>query len=137
MNIDFKWIIGQKVSKVSFREPESWDFQFQDGGILSVECPWRILKDGHIAVSHDDHMQQFGLPKPVDAGHVASEMLTSDRIVDIQVREGTADLVISFDQNKQLQVLPFSSGYESWQVNDPYGNRVIAQGGGRLVILKK
>jgi hypothetical protein len=34
------------------------------------------------------------------------------RKADVQVRVGTADIAIPFDQGKQLQVLPFSSCYE-------------------------
>lgn len=137
MSIEFKWMIGRKTIKISFRKPESWDFNFAGGGSLSVNCPWRILKNGHIVVSNEDHMQQYGLLKSIEAGQVASELLGSNGIMDVQVREGTADLFLSFDHDIQLQVLPFSSGYESWQLNDLDGNSIIAQGGGNIVTWKK
>jgi hypothetical protein len=137
MTDEIKWMIGKYISKVSFRKPEAWDFQFQGGGSISAECPWRILKDGHIVVSNEDHGQQYGLTEPIDAGHSATEMLVSNRISEVKVHAGTADLIVSFDQSKQLQILPISSGYESWQVNDLNGNSIIAQGGGNIVTWKK
>src|SRR4051812_10142590 len=37
----------------------------------------------------------------------------------IEIREGTADLIIHFDHAFRLEVIPFSSGYESWQITAP------------------
>ena len=137
MNVDFKWMMGRKVINISFRKPESWDFDLEGGGSLSVDCPWRILKDGHIVISNEDHMQKYGLSEPINSGQAATKILVPNHIIDVQVHDGTADLIISFDQNKQLQILPISSGYESWQVNDPNGKSIIAQGGGNIVSYEK
>lgn len=129
---DLKWLVGHSIGQVTFSEPENWLFQFTSGGILSVDCPWRVLDQGYISVSHDDHKQQFGSPEPIDAAEVASALLSPLSVTEVEVREGTADLLISFTQGKQLQILPFSSGYESWQIRDPLGVAVVAQGGGQL-----
>jgi hypothetical protein len=47
----------------------------------------------------------------------------------VQLREGTADLIIA-GARWRLEIIPFSSGYESWQMQDPFGNSFVAQGGG-------
>jgi hypothetical protein len=131
-SIDLKWMVGRSIGQVTLTDPDYWLFQFATGGVLSAECHWRILDHGHIALSNDDHQQQFGLPEPIDAAEVASRLLSSLAVTNVEVREGTADLLISFTQDKQLQLIPFSSGYESWQVEDPFGSCIVAQGGGQL-----
>ena len=131
-SFDLKWMVGRSIDEVTFTDPDYWLFQFATGVFVSAECPWRILDHGHIAVSSDDHKQQFGLPEPIDAAEVASDLLSPLRVTDVEVREGTADLLLSFTEDKQLQIIPFSSGYESWQVRDPSGTSIVAQGGGQL-----
>lgn len=128
---DFSWMVG-KLVKVSFSEPSTWVFSFGDSLGISVECPWRLLEHGRIVISGDDHQQQFGLPEPVDAAERASSLLNNKVIRRVEVREGTADLLIDFDGNIRLEVIPFSSGYESWQVSCPTGKNIVAQGGGQL-----
>lgn len=129
---DFEWMIGRVITEVNLHEPEFWVFVFQGGGSISVECPWRILEEGHIAVSRDDHNQQFGLPSPIDAATLAREVISGMQVLDVKVNEGTADLTIKFAQQKELQIIPQSSGYESWQMQDPNGHQIVAQGGGQL-----
>ena len=113
-------------------EPESWLFQFATDGVISTQCHWRILVRGYIDVSDDDHKQQFGLPEPIDAAAAATDLLSPLVVTDVDVRKGTLDLTISFGQDTQLQLIPFSSGYESWNLTDPSGNHIVAQGGGQL-----
>ena len=36
-------------------------------------------------------------------------------------------------QRQRLEILPISSGYESWEVSAPDGTHTVAQGGGKLV----
>ena len=128
---DFSWMVGRQVA-VSFSEPSMWFFSFGGSLGISVECPWRLLEHGQIAVSYADHRQQFGLPAPVDAAALASSLLAGSVIRRVEVREGVADLFIDFDEGRRLEIVPFSSGYESWQVSAPTGKQIIAQGGGRL-----
>ena len=127
---DFSWMIGRHVD-VSFSEPSIWFFAFGDSLGISVECPWRLIHEGGSAVSSDDHHQQFGLPAPIDAAARATSLLGDAAVQRVEVREGTADLFIDFDDEQRLEIIPFSSGYESWQVSAPTG-RIVAQGGGQL-----
>ena len=129
---DFSWMVGLIIIRVSFNEPSLWLFSMGANSGISAECPWRILKNGSIVVSHEDHAQKYGLSAPVDAITYASSVLASQEIKEVKVRDGTADLLISLAGNIRLEVIPFSSGYESWQVACPSGWQVIAQGGGQL-----
>lgn len=99
-----------------------------------MDCPWRLLRHGSIAVSGEDHRQQFGLPAPIDAAQSATSLLASTIVQSVEVRGGTADLLIGFTGELRLDILPFSSGYESWQVSAPGGKQIIACGGGELAV---
>lgn len=129
---DFSWMVGEQITKISFSEPSQWFFYLGVNRSISVECPWRILNHGSIAVSHDDHNQKFGLPAPIDAVESASSLLVGVKIKKVEVREGTLDILIAFAGDLRVEIIPFSSGYEGWQVTCPSGHQVIAQGGGQL-----
>lgn len=124
-------MVGKNV-KVSLLPPASWVFSFDDVLGIRVECPWRLIHQGKIAVSSEDHDQQFGLPSPVDAAAKGSALLAGAQIQQVNVREGTADLLIHLDGDLRLEIIPFSSGYESWHVFTPSGEQIIATGGGTL-----
>ncbi len=128
---DFSWMVGRQV-EVSFSEPSRWFFAMGDSLGITVECPWRLIHKGRIGVSGDDHQQQFGLPAPIDAAAGATSLLAGALVQFVEVREGTADLLIEFDRDRRLEIIPFSSGYESWQVSAPAGKSIVARGGGRL-----
>lgn len=128
---DFSWMVGRHA-QVSFSEPATRVVTFGDSLSIRVDCPWRLIHDGGIAVSSDDHRQQFGLPAPVDSAERATSLLAGLAVQCVEIREGTADLFIDFEQGCRLEIIPFSSGYESWQVSTPSGKSVVAQGGGQL-----
>lgn len=128
---DFSWMHGRRMT-VSLLEPTMWVFSLGEAGAISVECPWRLIQDGRIAVSCEDHGQMYGRESPVDAGAVASSALADRAVTSASVRGGTADLVLHFGESLRLEIFPFSSGYESWSVTLPDCSRVVAQGGGDL-----
>lgn len=131
--VNFSWMIGRSIANISFSEPATWFFSFGNSSGIRVECPWRLLAQGLIRVSSDDHEQQFGLPAPIDAAAAATSMLSGLVVLKVSVLEGTADFFIDFERNQRLEIIPISSGYESWQVSDPTGKTIFAQGGGRIV----
>ncbi|MGY0613464.1 hypothetical protein [Luteimonas sp. A501] len=131
-SFDFSWLVGRTISSVALNEPTQWSFFFGSGVGIGAECPWRLLKDGRVAISSEDHMQQYGLPAPLDAAAVATETLGSHPVVRVEVKEGTSDLFLEFAGSLRLEFLPISSGYESWGVTTPSGFQVIAQGAGQL-----
>lgn len=128
---ELSWLVGNSLVGVEAEESGRWVFRFSGGGSLMVECPWRLLQQGLIAISSDDHKQQFGLPAPIDAAKEISACLAGKSVTAVQIATGTADLTIHFGAD-ELQIIPFSSGYEAWETISPSGFQLIAQGGGQL-----
>jgi hypothetical protein len=55
------------------------------------------------------------------------------QIEAVQLREGLLDLELHFSSGLMLQIIPDSSGYESWELSSS-DRQFIAVGGGELVI---
>lgn len=135
-SVDLSWMIGRTISEVSFEEPVHWTFSFREKGYIGVECPWRILSQGRTTLSSDDHRQQYGLPAPIDAAAEATKLLSALVVDAAQLRVGTSDISIDFSGNLRLEIIPISSGYEGWQMMDPFGTEFFAGGGGHISILR-
>lgn len=131
-HLDFRWMHGQRVAQVSETSGVYWRFVLSDCGSITVECLWRLISDRHIVVTSEDHGQQFGLPVPVDAVSSVTSLLADASIERVEIRDGTADLVIYFDRPFRLEAIPTSSSYESWQITARDGSSVVATGGGQL-----
>jgi hypothetical protein len=134
---DLSWMVGRSITSVTFEEPVDWTFWFGDKGHISVQCPWRILENGRIVCSIEDHRQQYGLPAPIDAAAGATGLLSSADVVRARLREGTSDILVEFSGHLLLEIIPMSSGYESWNLTDPFGTEFFAQGGGQICILRR
>lgn len=133
MKLDIDWMVGSAIDEISFSTPDTWWFRFSGGGVVRTESAWRIVIAGHIALTSEDHRQQFGLPAPIDAEAKVRYLLCARKIEAAEVREDTGDIVLRFESGERLEVIPLSSGYQSWDVTAPNGLRIIAQGGGNLV----
>ena len=130
--MDLDWLIGCSITEVSFHEPQLWFFCFGKKANIGAECLWRIVEHGRIVLSSKDHGQKFGLPANIDAAAKSAELLAGRTVKAFHLRDATFDLTIEFDGNCLLEIIPDSSGYECWQVNEPSGVRYIAQGGGSI-----
>lgn len=117
---------GANLTSV-LRHPHSWSFQFSSCS-LGVECSWRLIADGRIALTDGDDGHQFGMPAPVDVEIETARRLVGQRVTHAVVASQTADLTISFGDDLRLEVVSNSSGYESWQLNIP-GCVIVANGG--------
>ncbi len=133
MPFDVSWMLGRAFAEVIFLAPASWSFRFGGGLEIRADCAWRLIVDGHIALSSEDHGQQYGHPSPVDAESQCQTRIVAQKIQSAVVREDTRDIVIVFESGARLEIVPISSGYESWQVAAPDGTQTIAQRGGNLV----
>lgn len=131
-DIDLSWMVGRSISGIELHEPSPWAFDFGGGAWITVECLWRLVERGRIVCCSEDHGHQFGLPVPVDAAEACRAVLAGRRIVNVELREATADLVIEFTGDGRLEFIPNSSGYESWQLRDPTGRHYVATAGGRI-----
>jgi hypothetical protein len=130
--VDFSWMVGRRISEVSLLEPCAWRFCFGTSEYIAVFCLWRIIRDGRVIRTCQDHGHPFGLPAAVDAVQEASSLLSRTAVSAVQLREATADILVDFSADLRLEIIPDSSGYESWQVYAPHGRRFVVQGGGQI-----
>ncbi|MDQ6632799.1 MAG: hypothetical protein M3Y82_13755 [Verrucomicrobiota bacterium] len=121
--MDLSWLIGHFVTEVSFHEPELWFFNFGEKGNIGAECLWRIIHHGRIRLCSNDHGQKFGHPSHIDATIKSAELLAGRFVTAFRVREVTTDITVEFSDDWLLEIIPDSSGYESWQVNEAFGVR--------------
>ena len=128
-------LAGREAIDVQRREYD-WAFIFADDIGLRVECPWRILVSGRIALGRDDHGQKFGLSSAVDGQETSRLLLRNKSVQEVSIRSDTGDLAITFSGHTILEVLNASSGYEGWELHTA-GLTVIATGGGELAIVRQ
>ncbi len=131
-DIDLSWMAGRIITEVSFHEPKLWSFVFGLDARIDVECLWRVMEDGKVILTAEDHNQQFGLPNLINAATKAFELIADRQIKAAHLRDSTADLEIEFSGNMRLDIIQNSSGYESWRMLDPLGASFFAQGGGQI-----
>jgi hypothetical protein len=131
-DIDLTWLVGRSVCSVTFHEPTLWTFNFGQKDCVGVECLWRIVKQRRVVLTSQDHGHQFGLPAPVDAEARCTELLSKRLVEAVQLREATADLEIEFTNDLRLEVIPDSTGYESWNMHTPSDTTYYVQGGGMI-----
>jgi hypothetical protein len=129
-------LVGLSCTSVHKAE-YSWHLIFGKRRVsLNLECPWRLLVEGVIVFGGADHGHQFGLPAPVEGEVLAKKVLSTSPIMSIEVRTGTSDLAITFENGATLEAFNSSAGYEAWTISDtdPLGFLAVAQGGGNLEV---
>jgi Immunity protein 35 len=129
------WMVDLRLASVSRRDFD-WVFEFDSKSLLTVAYLWRLLQDGRIRRTSEDHGQQFGLPAPVDAAADLNQRIAGKTITAAELQEGTLDLRLQFDRTHVLEIIPNSSGYEAWKLDYVKERRTqyFADGGGRLAI---
>ena len=128
---DLSWMAGRNV-KMTVTEPiYPWVFGLGDSCSIIVECPWRILLKGEIRHSSENHAMKPGVPPPIHVAAEANRLLNGSPIVGAEIRHA-ADLLLNFEGDVRLEVLPFVPGYESWQLYMPEGRHVLAGVDGTL-----
>ena len=125
-----EWLTGTTCTRVSAMYPQNFTFEF-GAGALAVDCLWRVIERGHLRRTSRDHGQQYGLPAPLDADIDVEALLKGRRVTACRIREETADLILEFEGDVQLEIIADSSGFEPWNLTAP-GVHVIALGGGGL-----
>jgi len=130
---DLSWMVGRHID-VS-ESGDQWFFALGDSRCISVYCPWRLLLKGKFCLSSEDHKQKYGRSAPINAATEANRLLNGFPIVAAEIRLGTGDLVIRFNGELTLEVLPIYRGYEAWQISTPDGRNVLAGCAGELFSL--
>jgi hypothetical protein len=129
------WLTQHRFVAITRREYD-WLFELDGQVSIVVGCLWRLLHDGHVCLTSLDDGHQFGLPAPIDSVNQLNPRLTNTVVSDVELRDGTLDLRITFDDRHVLEIIPDSSGYEAWSTHR--GNiQFIAVGGGDLAIVDK
>ena len=127
-------LIGRAVESVRRRDDGSWLVTLADGYRIQIECLWRLLSAGKLALTSRDDGQLFGRKEPVLAISELAIKLIGSVVDTVQVATGTADLTLHFHE-QILQLISDSSGYEAWQVEGPAGTVAVGQGGGNVAVL--
>jgi hypothetical protein len=109
-------LVGHRLDDV-VKHGYSWEFVFSGALNFQVGCLWRLIVLGRIAITGEDHGQQFGLPAPVDCVKVLRQHVIGASVTDVKVRTGTLDVSLEFGTGTILEVIPNSAGYEAWQLN--------------------
>jgi len=107
--------------------------RFDGEARLGVETLWRIIVDGRVARTSEDHAQQFGLPSPIDAGEELCNAIGAKPIQASSYDSVTGDLTLEFEAGVRLEIIVTSAGYENWNLIKADGTQLIAVGGGEIV----
>ena len=118
------------------RSDFDWRLDLHDDTIIAVQCLWRLLCTNRITLTSRDDGQQFGSPAKLLATDELNSKLAQASIDRVELRDGTLDLRLTFDNALVLEILPDSSGYEAWNITSPEGSW-IAVGGGELAVFPK
>ena len=129
------FLVGKRFVRVVRREFD-WEFQLDGDTVMIVECLWRLICTNRIRLTSEDDGHRFGLPARVLAANELNTKLAQTAIVRVELRAGTLDLRLTFDNTLMLEIIPDSSGYEAWNVTGPRGSW-IAVGGGELAVFPK
>ena len=122
-------LVGDRVEKAKYDEgSQSWLIQFKCGSTLNLECMWRLLEEGVITSTSDDHGHTFGRETPFD-GEAALNEMVAHKILSVDAQVETGDVSLSLGDYFTLQILPTSAGYESWQFKEKNGQSIVAVGG--------
>ncbi|NOS69174.1 MAG: hypothetical protein HOP33_04510 [Verrucomicrobia bacterium] len=130
MNPTLDWLKGQSLINVE-KKDFTWGFSFAQSGSIVTESFWRLVTIERLAVASEDHDQLFGLQEPVDAAKRVMALVGSKKIINYSYSEVCSDLILRFEDKKQLQFLNSSGGYESWRATNN-NVQVVCAGGGRL-----
>lgn len=126
------WLINDRLIDVERVEENcSWHLKFGSGATLNIDCLWRIVKDGTLSSTSEDHGHKFGLPAPFD-GVEALKELNRSAISAVALRDGTADVALYFGEYVVLEIIPMFGGYESWSASRPGRGTIIAGAQGKL-----
>jgi hypothetical protein len=122
--------VAASFDRVVCAHPQ-WQFFLADGVYVHTTSLWRLRMNGKLKHVSDDHLQQFGLPAPVDLLAEVARTLEGRRLIAITIDENTKDMSLSFDGDIEIEVFTTSMGYESWELIVE-GKRHICMGGGEL-----
>jgi len=121
---------------VSFdKDADCWYIVFTDKIAFNISTFWRLLNDKHIELVSLDHGHQFGLPNPIDLRQLLTDALTGRTLFEIKVKKNTADLLLTFSDNLEIEVFISSTGYETYNFSVDK-KKYIGMGGGEIAVFE-
>jgi hypothetical protein len=124
-------LVGGELTSLERRD-WTWFIGFGPDTMIATEDLWRLISNGRIVATSEDHGQWFGRPSPVDAGSQVLALVRGGTVTAAAIAPSTGDLAISFGGRTLIQFVQTSSGYESWRLSVP-GSETICVGGGEIV----
>ncbi|RYG11937.1 MAG: hypothetical protein EOO07_19820 [Chitinophagaceae bacterium] len=115
---------------------ETWTFNFTNDISISASTLWRLLYNKRIKLVSTDHLQKFGLPKPLDIIEEVSTMLSAQTLTKINISNLTADLHLEFSGNMEIEIFISSGGYESYNMYIGY-KQFIGMGMGEIAVFER
>ncbi|OGQ22677.1 MAG: hypothetical protein A3I05_03900 [Deltaproteobacteria bacterium RIFCSPLOWO2_02_FULL_44_10] len=112
----------------SIHEHGFCSLSLEDGYTISIETLCRFISNDGKFISSSDHGHQFGLPAPFNAAQAIKEQIHKKKIINIEVKNDTGDLILFFE-NGRLEIICSSSGYECYQLNGPDNLIIVGRGG--------
>jgi hypothetical protein len=130
------WLVEHRFKTISRREDGYWVLAFDRDASIGIACLWRLLEEGRVRVTSEDQGQTFCLPAPADAAAEVQRLLAESIVSEVELRDRTLDVRIHFATDHIFEILPDSSGYESWEAGNA-GDVFMACGGGELAIFRR
>ncbi len=125
-------LIGTCLKSVERLEHEDDAFIFTNGAGLVVPSLWRIVAEGQITLSRNDHGRQYGLPARIDCIAEVIKRLGQQPVTKITIQPETSDLILGFGNDLRFEVISDSSGYEGWRFSGADGLQIVVSPGGEL-----
>src|SRR5437868_4977197 len=92
VSVDF--LVANRVADIDASgAPHSWVVVLDRYG-LTLETTWRVVKNGKLVITSNDHQQMFGLQEPVDARARALDALAGAVIQRASCAAATSDLFL-------------------------------------------
>lgn len=109
-----EWFVNASP-KVRRGQEGNWSIEIGIGFKIHT-YQWRLIGAKSIIVTSEDDGHQFDLLAPIDAEAKANQALAGERIGSIELDGLTGDLTMRLGEALGLQIITWSSGYESWQL---------------------
>ena len=115
-------------------DAQSWYLVFAGTVVFNVAAFWRLLDNKQIKLVSLDHGHQFGLTKPVDLSQSLTDALTGKTLLEIKVKQNTADLLLTLTDNLEIEIFISSSGYETYNFSVDRKNYIGLGSGGHCCV---
>lgn len=105
--------------------------EFDDGGFLTIECPWRLRNKETILQGSPEYENES---KQTILSNL-SKYLVNKKIQKIELVSQFSDLKIKFDSDLSLELFSISTEFENWTLSNGKGFQHISGKAGDLILI--